>query len=227
MCNQERKTRADRIEVVRAQIANGTYLTTEKLEGTTERLQGVLHKVRTPRGASFRWARKMLGNLLAKPPGDVDHLEAAIDCVQLALAAFRECPVGKAGRFRDLATLLIALKLDEVVDFDFVQPETTLPGGRADAELPLRTEKLGCPDYYLWRDWQRRFDVRWLLVEAKNWQRPVGPSAVSQTRDNLLAGRRGRLAMLVSRSGFSPGARKRLAEVAKFTGGPKSAFLTP
>lgn len=215
MRNREGKPRAARIQELRAEIAAGTYLTPEKLDGAVERLGGVLRRLRTPKGASHAWARKMLADLVAEPPGDIYCFEAALDCVQVALAAFRSCPAGHPQRFRDLATVLIALNMGEVVDYDLIQTESMLPGGWADAELPLCTERLGCPDHYLWRDWQRRFDVRCLLIEAKNWRRPVGPLAVAQTRDNLLAGRRGRLAMLVSRSGFSPGARKRLSEVAK------------
>lgn len=138
-----------------------------------------------------------------------DPIEVTVNRVLVALKTAQDCPVGEGNAYRDAITELIALNLGNVVDHELIGIESRVPGGRVDAALPLCVENLG--QRPLWQYWCREYRVDSIVIEAKNWQKEVGPEAFDQTLRYVTLGKWGRLGMLVSRYGFSQGAIEVLA----------------
>ncbi len=85
-------------------------------------------------------------------------------------------------------------------------------GGFGDIAIPLRLERLS--KYPLWESWQRKFDIKSIVAEAKNTRMEAGVPAVQQILSYLVTGRRGRFGLLVSRSGFTDNAIEQMQAVA-------------
>ncbi|HPF41492.1 MAG TPA: hypothetical protein P5081_18695 [Phycisphaerae bacterium] len=133
--------------------------------------------------------------------------------VDQMLVEFDRCPVGEGDPYRDLAANLIAGNLPDIADVQDLDFESRVTGGRVDAILPLRLESL--PGSGLWGCWQREYKIDSILVESKNYSKCVGNSAVDQTLRYIMITKRGNFAFLVSRSGFSTGARRTVSDLAR------------
>ncbi len=126
--------------------------------------------------------------------------------------AILACPKGDGAKFQDLTAEALANILDDLIDEYFILPEFPSGGGRGDIELPFRMENVsGRP---LWEQWSRRYGIRSIIVEAKNWQRPAGVSAGFQTSGYLETAHRGCFGFVVSRYGFTDPEWKNLGAIA-------------
>lgn len=129
------------------------------------------------------------------------------------LSDLQKCPVGQGHPYRDLIAESLSNILGDVVDTPLSRPEVPAAGGRADIELPLRTEML--PVFPLWESWARRYDVRSILVEAKNEQSQAGVEDVSQLAGYFGSTNLSQFGILVARKGFSKNAYENLATMAR------------
>ena len=201
--NVERSEHVDpKITRIRAQIQAGTYLTPAKLDIALDSLLELLSLLPT----SDESHRKITKPLVENPPGTSTELTASL------VSALRKCRVGAGAQFRDISVGLICRNLGDIVDREYVRTEFPLPGGRGDAELPVCTENL--TNYPLWADYQRRYDIRSIIIEAKNTRKQASTDSVAEIAGNIRIRNRGRFGFLISRSGFSKGAYRRLAAIA-------------
>ncbi len=129
------------------------------------------------------------------------------------LVDLNRCPVGEGNKYRDIVAEVLIKSLSYVIDVPLVRKELTIEGGRADLELPIKTEHLN--GYYLWQDWCRRYDVRSVIVEVKNMANPCSVACVQQIKGYLNDGPFGRIGLLVSRHAFSSNASENLRACAR------------
>jgi hypothetical protein len=122
--------------------------------------------------------------------------------------AIDQCPAKEGDRFRDLVAEVCALALDGIVDVPLIRKEVAVCGGRADIELPLRSENLN--SFRQLTTWHAKYDIRMILVETKNLAEAAKHEDVSQLQSYS-----GRFGVIVSRNGFTTAAWKTLHETAK------------
>ncbi len=203
----------ERIARIRAEIARGTYPTAANLEAAMLRLCELLSELQTAPQNQPQLFNELAGELLQHPPGDVTSLINSIRLSRDLVRQIDACPVGDGNEFREFVLRFLSTMLGPVVDRSFVRGEFPLIGGSGDGELTLCTERLS--QYPLWQEWSRRYDIRCVMLEAKNLKRRAQPIAISQTLGNLVSGGRGRFGLLVSRNGFTNCALARLSLLAR------------
>jgi len=130
------------------------------------------------------------------------------------LADIERCGIGDGPFYERLAAATLIKSLGDLVDLSLVRTRFPCGGGFGDIELPICLELLSGPKYRLWERWQIMFRVKSIMVECKNMRRRAGVGEVAQLLTYMVTARRGRLGMLVSRSGFSKNALHRLARIA-------------
>ena len=166
---------------------------------------------------TIRWdlvrkARARLAGGQYEPPSVLDAILSTrlLDAVLLDLDA---CPVGDGHRYRDLVAEVLSGALGEIVDEPLARKEIPAAGGRGDIELPLRLEKLD--EFPLWNRWERRYDIRSVIVETKNEKRRGRVEDVSQLAGYFNATKLGRFGILVARKGFSSRAMQNMTDIAR------------
>ncbi|UCE59063.1 MAG: hypothetical protein JSU63_16660 [Phycisphaerales bacterium] len=166
-------------------------------------------------GSPMRWDRVARARKLIES-GDYDVpwivQEFLPRCQDDIIADVLACPVGEGHRYRDVAAEAVSRSLGSVVDHALMRKEFSSHGGRGDVELPLRTESIS--DYPLWSLWCRRFGIKSIIIETKNTRTQATVRDVQQTLAYLVTSRLGHFGLVVSRSGFSRGAKKHLCEIA-------------
>jgi len=122
------------------------------------------------------------------------------------------CPPGDGTAFERVTELALCRSLSYIVDQQRVRRKYPCPDGFIDIVLPLRLEILEA--YSLWSNWCRRFNLRSLVVEAKNTDTSSGYSNVGQILHYLNRAKLGNVGLLVSRNGFTESAMKDLHGIA-------------
>lgn len=123
-------------------------------------------------------------------------------------------PRGQGKPYQDNGGNLLADCLDGIVDKRRTRKERRTSGRRIDLEMPIRTERLA--NYPLWDIWADRYHIRSILAEFKNLTKDrATPDHVGQLGDYLRSRKRGRLGILVSRTGFTRKAMQALHGMAE------------
>lgn len=118
------------------------------------------------------------------------------------------CPFGEGNIYENLTFDAMKAILKGIVDWDLAHQQFSSEGGRGDIELPFCTEML--PEYPRWKPWYYQYEIKSIIVEAKNMKSEAAPDDVGQIKRYLDTSKKGRFGMLVSRKGFSKNAMKTL-----------------
>ncbi len=169
------------------------------------------------RSGKIRWDRvKKARNRIAAGHYDNDAFFGRILSprrLDRILFELDECPVGQGHQYRDLVAESLSKILESVVDTPLSRREVPAAGGRADIELPLRTERLDA--FPLWDRWAERYQIRSILVETKNEQAQASVQDVSQLAGYFGSTSLGRFGVLVARNGFARNAVTNMAAMAR------------
>lgn len=112
-----------------------------------------------------------------------------------------------------ILTKLVPLCLGPIVNIGRIRTECAVTGGWVDFEMPLRLSMLRT--YPLWQAWRQDFGIRRILVESKNLKGRAGPDEVGQVLRYQETADAGKLALLVSRNGFTPAAMSMMSRFAR------------
>lgn len=118
------------------------------------------------------------------------------------------CPLGDGKIYENLTFHATKAIFDGITDKYLACQQFSSEGGRGDIELPFCTEML--PEYPCWNAWSYQYEIKSILVEVKNTANEATPDDVGQIKRYLDTAKRGRFGILVSRNGFSDGAKKTL-----------------
>ncbi len=103
--------------------------------------------------------------------------------------------------------------LGDLVDHELIVRHSYNAGGFTDIELPFCSEML--PAFPHWEAWYREHHIRIIPVEVKNLQGKAGRKYAVQAKDYMEGKKKGRLAFLVSRNGFTKNALIKLKSFAQ------------
>jgi len=129
------------------------------------------------------------------------------------LAELNLCKIGDGNDYRDLVTESLSKILGDVVDSALSRTEIPATGGRADIELPLRTEALD--RFPLWDRWAKKYEIHSILIEVKNEKTPATFRDVNQLAGYFSSTKLSQFGILVARSGFSRNAYESMASKAR------------
>ena len=86
-----------------------------------------------------------------------------------------------------------------------------MQGGAGDFELPLRIENIS--KFPLWDKWCEKYEIRSIIVEAKNKKSEATPRDVAQILSYIVTANLGKFGILASRSGFRESALMQLRAI--------------
>lgn len=130
-------------------------------------------------------------------PCELANLVAVVarDNGQRLLIELESCPRGRrhAKRFESICV--------EILEYLFVPPlQKVIPQSRRSDGHEIRDAILPNKAYgYLWDALRREFDVKHIVVEFKNYSKPIGKAEVSQLREYLTRKSIGRFGLVISR----------------------------
>jgi hypothetical protein len=131
---------------------------------------------------------------------------------ELIVHGLKNCPIGDGSQFENIV-LSTSLKIfGKLVDGSLVRQQIPIQGGFADIELPFCLERLAEDKYRCWEPWQRDYAIKSMLVEVKNLQEKATHKDANQLKGYVDGHSRGRLAFLVSRTGFTKSALTTLSD---------------
>lgn len=122
------------------------------------------------------------------------------------IQGLNNCPIGDGPQYEDLVLSASFKILGNLVDNTLVRQQVPIQGGRADIELPFCIESLADDKYKCWSPWQQQYEIESMLVEVKNLQERASREDAIQLRGYVDGHSHGRLAFLVSRTGFKESA---------------------
>ena len=119
------------------------------------------------------------------------------------------CPRSEGPLYEKLVLVSLVKILGPIIDQDLVRQQVPVKGGKADIELPFCPEML--PDYPHWAPWHRQYNIQAIIAEVKNLKKKASHEDVNQLYGYVKGNKKGKLAFLVSRNGFTRSALKTLA----------------
>jgi len=111
------------------------------------------------------------------------------------------CKTGDGLSYQNYVFTALVKILGGIIDHDLARQNISIEGGVADIELPFCIEML--PEYPYWMIWQRDFGIKTILAEVKNLKGKATYEHVNQLKGYVDANKKGKLAFLVSRNGFT------------------------
>ncbi len=112
------------------------------------------------------------------------------------------CEPGDGASYQDFAFIALIRIFEGIINIDLARQNIPIKGGIADIELPFNYESI-FPDHPHWMVFQRDFNIRAILAEAKNLKGKAEYQHANQLKGYVDAHKRGKLAFLISRNGFT------------------------
>jgi hypothetical protein len=128
--------------------------------------------------------------------------------IRALLKALGRCPATGSAVYIPLMINVMERSLGPVVAWYDPRANSAKQYSCGVIELPIRTDSL--EDFPLWQTWAERYGIECIALEAKNETTRATPDDVKHLKSYLDRAQRGRLGILVSRSGFTRDAMKRI-----------------
>ena len=131
----------------------------------------------------------------------------------ILISLIDHCPVGDGPLYENFIVDAMGKIFSNIIDNKRVLMHGVCQGGYYDIEFPFCTENL--PKFQFWESWHYMYEIKAIIVEVKNTMEKMGPDISRQIKAYITGNKKGRFGILVSRNGFTLGARKELSCYAK------------
>lgn len=130
-----------------------------------------------------------------------------------ALRDLDSVPVGRGKQYCEAVCNSLVCACDGAVDPERTRVDFPNRGARGDIEMPLKLEQFDkLPLLSLWAN---RYGMQSIVVEVKNLRKPAAVEDAKQLVGDLAVAQRGRVGLLVARTGFTRAALRYMTELAR------------